>query len=194
MLSDDRMRHVRNPAFPLPLVVSDMPLDVDPRSALHGRLDPTTGIFYRAAEHPRIRTAQACNKCRVRKAKCSGERPICERCRIRGIGHAVHSKNDQRIQGMCLMHPSSTEVFNALRDLEPQKNHIVVHDAEHGTFEPTKDSITSEGGEGKGTLNEGDLPTFVVPRFLEGADASFITLADRDMAYAAPDQTDVTRT
>ncbi|KAF8417537.1 hypothetical protein L210DRAFT_2473261 [Boletus edulis BED1] len=149
-----------------------MPLDVDPRSALHGRLDPTTGIFYRAAEHPRIRTAQACNKCRVRKAKCSGERPICERCRIRGIGHAVHSKNDQRIQGMCLMHPSSTEVFNALRDLEPQKNHIVVHDAEHGTFEPTKDSITSEGGEGKGTLNEGDLPTFVVPRFLEGADMS----------------------
>ncbi|KAF8123887.1 hypothetical protein EV363DRAFT_1355009 [Boletus edulis] len=123
------MLHVRNPVFPLPLVVSDMPLDVDPRSALHGRLDPTTGIFCRAAEHPRIRTAQACNKCRVRKAKCSGERPICERCRIRGlvcqypieertrrggpssrIGHAVHSKNDQRIQGMCLMHPSSTEV------------------------------------------------------------------------------------
>ncbi|KAF8132793.1 hypothetical protein EV363DRAFT_1326419, partial [Boletus edulis] len=70
MPSDDRMRHVRNPVLPLPLVVSDMPLDA---------------FFYRAAEHPRIRTAQACNKCRVRKAKCSGERPICERCRIRGL-------------------------------------------------------------------------------------------------------------
>ncbi|KAF8123881.1 hypothetical protein EV363DRAFT_1354982 [Boletus edulis] len=115
MLSDDRMR------FSSPLVVSDMPLDIDPRSALHGRLDPTTGIFYRAVKHPRIRTVQACNKCRVRKAKCSGERPMCERCRIREertrrggpssrIGHAVHSKNDQRIQGMRLRHPSSTKV------------------------------------------------------------------------------------
>ncbi|KAF8436197.1 hypothetical protein L210DRAFT_2473461 [Boletus edulis BED1] len=123
------MRHVRNPAFPLPLVVSDMPLDIDLPHSLHGALDPTTGIFYRAAEHPRIRTAQACNKCRVRKAKCSGERPICERCRIHGlvcqypieertrrwsrattgggpssrIAHAVHSENDQRIQGMPLL-------------------------------------------------------------------------------------------
>ncbi|KAF8123932.1 hypothetical protein EV363DRAFT_1178975 [Boletus edulis] len=122
-------RHVRNPAFPLPLVVSDMPLDIDLPHSLHGALDPTTGIFYRAAEHPRIRTAQACNKCRVRKAKCSGERPICERCRIHGlvcqypieertrrwsrattgggpssrIAHAVHSENDQRIQGMPLL-------------------------------------------------------------------------------------------
>ncbi|KAF8132761.1 hypothetical protein EV363DRAFT_1326264 [Boletus edulis] len=132
----------------------------------------------------------ACNKCRVRKAKCSCERPMCERCRIRGlvcqypiegrahrggpssrIGHAVHSKNDQRIQGMCLRHPSSTEVFDVLRDPEPRKAHIVVHEAEHGAFEPTKYSITSEGGERKGTLNEGDLPTFVVPRLLEGAAA-----------------------
>ncbi|KAF8132788.1 hypothetical protein EV363DRAFT_1326393, partial [Boletus edulis] len=73
-------RHIRNPAFLLPLVVSDTPLDIDLPHSLHG-------IFYRAAEHPRIRTAQACNKCRVRKAKgrCSGERPICERCRIRGL-------------------------------------------------------------------------------------------------------------
>ena len=34
-----------------------------------GSLDPTTGVFSRAADHPRIRTAQACEKCRARKAK-----------------------------------------------------------------------------------------------------------------------------
>jgi hypothetical protein len=42
-----------------------------PRWTLAGSLDPTTGIFYRAPEHPRLRTAQACEKCRTRKAKVS---------------------------------------------------------------------------------------------------------------------------
>ncbi|KAJ7457252.1 hypothetical protein B0H11DRAFT_212821 [Mycena galericulata] len=40
-----------------------------PRITLAGSLDPTTGIFYRTPEHPRLRTAQACEKCRTRKAK-----------------------------------------------------------------------------------------------------------------------------
>ncbi|KAJ6531365.1 hypothetical protein DFH09DRAFT_1183446 [Mycena vulgaris] len=40
-----------------------------PRITLAGSLDPTTGIFYRTPEHPRLRTAQACDKCRTRKAK-----------------------------------------------------------------------------------------------------------------------------
>jgi hypothetical protein len=69
-------------------------------------LSPTTTIFYRAQERARIHTAQACDKCRVRKAKvtsqpqlhsdtspttsrltcsksqqCSGDHPVCERCR-----------------------------------------------------------------------------------------------------------------
>ena len=39
------------------------------RMSLAGSLDPTTGIFYRTPEHPRLRTAQACEKCRTRKAK-----------------------------------------------------------------------------------------------------------------------------
>ncbi|KAJ7171182.1 hypothetical protein C8R46DRAFT_1087890, partial [Mycena filopes] len=42
-----------------------------PRITLAGSLDPTTGIFYRTPEHPRLRTAQACEKCRTRKAKVS---------------------------------------------------------------------------------------------------------------------------
>jgi hypothetical protein len=40
-----------------------------PRITLAGSLDPATGIFYRTPEHPRLRTAQACEKCRARKAK-----------------------------------------------------------------------------------------------------------------------------
>jgi len=39
------------------------------RMTLAGSLDPNTGIFYRTPEHPRLRTAQACEKCRTRKAK-----------------------------------------------------------------------------------------------------------------------------
>ncbi|KAJ7595328.1 hypothetical protein C8J56DRAFT_883551 [Mycena floridula] len=52
---------------------------------LAGSLDPNTGIFYRTPEHPRLRTAQACEKCRTRKAKCSGEHPSCKRCINRGL-------------------------------------------------------------------------------------------------------------
>ncbi|KAE9389388.1 hypothetical protein BT96DRAFT_1070339 [Gymnopus androsaceus JB14] len=52
---------------------------------LAGSLDPTTGVFYRTPEHPRLRTAQACEKCRTRKAKCSGEHPSCKRCLNRGL-------------------------------------------------------------------------------------------------------------
>ncbi|KAG6908867.1 hypothetical protein DXG01_002941 [Tephrocybe rancida] len=56
-----------------------------PRLSLAGSLDPATGIFYRSPEHPRLRTAQACEKCRTRKAKCSGEHPTCKRCSTRGL-------------------------------------------------------------------------------------------------------------
>ncbi|KAJ3974843.1 hypothetical protein EV361DRAFT_946675 [Lentinula raphanica] len=52
---------------------------------LAGSLDPSTGVFYRTPEHPRLRTAQACEKCRTRKAKCSGEHPSCKRCLNRGL-------------------------------------------------------------------------------------------------------------
>ncbi|KAF9451463.1 hypothetical protein P691DRAFT_838562 [Macrolepiota fuliginosa MF-IS2] len=55
------------------------------RLSLAGSLDPATGIFYRTPEHPRLRTAQACEKCRTRKAKCSGEHPSCKRCINRGL-------------------------------------------------------------------------------------------------------------
>ncbi|THV07786.1 hypothetical protein K435DRAFT_959280 [Dendrothele bispora CBS 962.96] len=34
---------------------------------------------------PRTRTALACDKCRERKTKCSGEHPACQRCKARGL-------------------------------------------------------------------------------------------------------------
>ncbi|KAH7923363.1 hypothetical protein BV22DRAFT_1196742 [Leucogyrophana mollusca] len=73
--------------YPQPVAVAQAPPPETglPRCALAGSLDPTTGIFYRTPEHPRLRTAQACEKCRVRKAKCTGEHPACQRCRTRGL-------------------------------------------------------------------------------------------------------------
>lgn len=51
-----------------------------------GPTDPNTGMFfYPSTEGPRLRTAQACQKCRARKAKCSGDHPSCERCLMRGL-------------------------------------------------------------------------------------------------------------
>ncbi|OBZ79537.1 hypothetical protein A0H81_00058 [Grifola frondosa] len=56
-----------------------------PSWSLSGSLDPVTGVFQRTPEHPRMRTAQACEKCRIRKAKCSGDHPSCQRCTARGL-------------------------------------------------------------------------------------------------------------
>ena len=41
-------------------------------SSWTGSIDLTTGVFQRSVEHPRLRTAQACEKCRARKAKVCG--------------------------------------------------------------------------------------------------------------------------
>ncbi|TFK24580.1 hypothetical protein FA15DRAFT_756460 [Coprinopsis marcescibilis] len=68
----------------------------NPRS-LAGSLDPATGVFYRTPDHPRLRTAQACEKCRSRKAKCSGEHPSCKRCINRGLV-CVYAK-EGRVRG-----------------------------------------------------------------------------------------------
>ncbi|KAI1785563.1 hypothetical protein LXA43DRAFT_899486 [Ganoderma leucocontextum] len=54
------------------------------QSSWTGSIDFTTGVFQRSVEHPRLRTAQACEKCRIRKAKCSGETP-CKRCLDKGL-------------------------------------------------------------------------------------------------------------
>ncbi|KAJ7929542.1 hypothetical protein B0H13DRAFT_2539624 [Mycena leptocephala] len=50
-----------------------------------GRLTLTPSTTLYLHRHPRLRTAQACEKCRSRKAKCSGEHPSCSRCLARGL-------------------------------------------------------------------------------------------------------------
>jgi hypothetical protein len=53
----------------LPYSTTSSTFSHSPTISVAGSLDPTTGIFYRTPEHPRLRTAQACEKCRIRKAK-----------------------------------------------------------------------------------------------------------------------------
>ncbi|KAL0579084.1 hypothetical protein V5O48_002926 [Marasmius crinis-equi] len=80
------LHHTANSGFQLTSSASDYMSGNTQRSpSLAGSLDPATGIFYRTPEHPRLRTAQACEKCRTRKAKCSGEHPSCKRCLTRGL-------------------------------------------------------------------------------------------------------------
>ncbi|PIL29993.1 transcription factor [Ganoderma sinense ZZ0214-1] len=54
------------------------------QSSWTGSIDLATGVFQRSVEHPRLRTAQACEKCRIRKAKCTGDNP-CRRCMEKGL-------------------------------------------------------------------------------------------------------------
>ncbi|KAI0285507.1 hypothetical protein BC826DRAFT_1051992 [Russula brevipes] len=61
-----------------------------------GSLNPSTGVFSPAPGHSRIRTAQACEKCRARKAKCSGEHPACQRCLARGFVCAYAAERRMR--------------------------------------------------------------------------------------------------
>ncbi|KIY50728.1 hypothetical protein FISHEDRAFT_71052 [Fistulina hepatica ATCC 64428] len=53
----------------------------------------------------RQRTTQACEKCRERKTKCSGDRPVCRRCTARGLT-CVYAKDRSRINSS----PNSREM------------------------------------------------------------------------------------
>ncbi|KAI0318299.1 hypothetical protein OF83DRAFT_40729 [Amylostereum chailletii] len=53
-----------------------------PHSKSHA---PASHSALAVALNPRVRTMQACEKCRVRKAKCSGDHPVCQRCGLRGL-------------------------------------------------------------------------------------------------------------
>ncbi|KAK7467522.1 hypothetical protein VKT23_004575 [Stygiomarasmius scandens] len=50
----------------------------------NGAVESMKVIPYMSAP-PRTRTALACEKCRERKTKCSGEHPTCQRCKARGL-------------------------------------------------------------------------------------------------------------
>ncbi|KAF8120183.1 hypothetical protein K438DRAFT_1900145 [Mycena galopus ATCC 62051] len=55
----------------------------------------------------RQRTTQACDKCRDRKTKCSGDHPNCKRCTARGL--ICHYSERERVRG-----PSKARLRNAM--------------------------------------------------------------------------------
>lgn len=59
-----------------------------------------SGYFSNTTISPsgRQRTAQACDKCRERKTKCSGEKPVCQRCTSRGL-ICEYSYREPRVRG-----------------------------------------------------------------------------------------------
>ncbi|KAG6818703.1 hypothetical protein H0H93_002648 [Arthromyces matolae] len=92
-----------------------MPLYIDSNvapdsSVLAGSLDLATGIFYRSYDSPRLRTAQACEKCRARKAKCSGEHPTCKRCFTRGL--VCEYAKEGRVRGPNKIKPKPTSLVD----------------------------------------------------------------------------------
>ncbi|CAK5274375.1 unnamed protein product [Mycena citricolor] len=62
-----------------------IPATVDMQKLASPHPSTRDDLFFRVAEPQRLRTSQACEKCRIRKAKCSGERPTCGRCEARGL-------------------------------------------------------------------------------------------------------------
>ncbi|KIL65272.1 hypothetical protein M378DRAFT_10904 [Amanita muscaria Koide BX008] len=100
------------------------------RMTLAGSLDPSTGIFYRTPEHPRLRTAQACEKCRTRKAKCSGEHPTCKRCQTRGL--ICEYAKEGRVRGPNKL---KSKAAASLEDQQQQQRNYPssrAHAADHG--------------------------------------------------------------
>ncbi|KAJ7461568.1 hypothetical protein FB451DRAFT_1404800 [Mycena latifolia] len=55
----------------------------------------------------RQRTTQACDKCRDRKTKCSGDHPVCKRCTTRGL--ICHYSGRERVRG-----PAKARLRNAM--------------------------------------------------------------------------------
>lgn len=111
------------------LSLSNSSLDAGiPRCAVAGSLDPTTGIFYRTPEPPRLRTAQACEKCRKRKAKCSGEHPACQRCLIRGLTciyapeGRVRGSQKPRIRPLTIVPPRDSRSARRSKETPPSSN------------------------------------------------------------------------
>ncbi|TDL24940.1 hypothetical protein BD410DRAFT_785684 [Rickenella mellea] len=69
-----------------------------------------SSFFYRSPNNSvRQRTSQACEKCRERKTKCSGTRPVCKRCSDRGLCCVYAS--DSKSRGLQRSKQRSAEVI-----------------------------------------------------------------------------------
>ncbi|THH28720.1 hypothetical protein EUX98_g5468 [Antrodiella citrinella] len=112
-----------------------------PSWTMSGSLDPNTGIFQRAPEHPRVRTAQACEKCRARKAKCSGEHPACQRCRTRGLSCEYAPERKMRGPNK-VKRKSGIAVSNAASRRASVASSSAGSGSEDGMSNPSKPSLT----------------------------------------------------
>ncbi|KIJ69159.1 hypothetical protein HYDPIDRAFT_105734 [Hydnomerulius pinastri MD-312] len=73
------------------------------------RVDMTQFFCRTPLSTTRQRASQACEKCRERKTKCSGERPVCQRCRSRGlICEYAQSKNIRRANNRLRYRPDNS--------------------------------------------------------------------------------------
>ncbi|KAG6862044.1 hypothetical protein C0995_007174 [Termitomyces sp. Mi166 len=84
----------------VPISGQNVSLPSEPEQVPHGRPAPTPS--------ERQRTVQACDKCRERKTKCSGEHPVCQRCTTRGL-ICQYSSREPRTRG-----PSKARLRNAI--------------------------------------------------------------------------------
>ncbi|RDB21527.1 Xylanolytic transcriptional activator xlnR [Hypsizygus marmoreus] len=78
------------------------------------------GRAHGATPPDRQRTVQACDKCRERKTKCSGDHPVCHRCATRGL-ICQYSSREPRTRG-----PSKARLRNAVSttDLHALSSHV----------------------------------------------------------------------
>ncbi|EKM77522.1 hypothetical protein AGABI1DRAFT_108042 [Agaricus bisporus var. burnettii JB137-S8] len=143
------------PAAPYPAPRLSSPLNIAggghtatsmSRLSLAGSLDPATGIFYRTPEHPRLRTAQACEKCRTRKAKCSGDHPACKRCINRGL--VCEYAKEGRVRGPNKV-KSSTTGSSSLKNI-----------ASSTTSDPEQNGRTSSVNSSVGSAEHSGTSTF----------------------------------
>ncbi|KAJ7805635.1 hypothetical protein B0H14DRAFT_3882859 [Mycena olivaceomarginata] len=68
---------------------------------------PPSNLEFDTPPHARQRTTQACDKCRDRKTKCSGDHPVCKRCTARGL--ICHYSERERVRG-----PAKARLRNAM--------------------------------------------------------------------------------
>ncbi|KAF8077795.1 hypothetical protein FPV67DRAFT_13239 [Lyophyllum atratum] len=87
------------------------PTAAEPRTGPSQGVLPETEHLFRpptATPSERQRTVQACDKCRERKTKCSGEHPACQRCTTRGL-ICQYSSREPRTRG-----PAKARLRNAI--------------------------------------------------------------------------------
>ncbi|KAF9469245.1 hypothetical protein BDZ94DRAFT_1293668, partial [Collybia nuda] len=85
------------------------------QSILQTDFEQTTSFI--PTTNDRQRTAQACDKCRERKTKCSGDHPVCHRCTARGL-ICQYSSREPRPRG-----PSKARLRNAISSVELHAQH-----------------------------------------------------------------------